>query len=153
MSHSSGIPVSSTLKEVFGKAILEASVRVIKASIEQGTILKDRKLTQKKYEDQIVVSKTVEKQKSFEEDLELVPSLLAADQCSYVIVRTDSEPTKFVLFSYSPDPAKVREKSKWTVFKPNTHLHSDVRLHTVKSKNAIRSRVFCRRNFRYNTCG
>ncbi|EGG19368.1 putative protein tyrosine kinase [Cavenderia fasciculata] len=99
MSHQSGITASDELVQAFGNAN-GGSTRFIKVSIQ---------------DEHVVVSKLVDAQGSFEDDLELIPSLLEKDKPCFILAKTDDKSIElrgnnWVFMFYVPDPAKVREK-------------------------------------------
>jgi len=93
MSHSSGIPVSSGLKEKFGSSLSDTSVRLIKAQIENEEIIE-------------VLTKQVNG--SLEDDLSQVAELLEKDRPCYILYKLDG--SSWILLCYVPDKAKVKEK-------------------------------------------
>eukprot|EP01117_Protostelium_nocturnum_P004868 TRINITY_DN1763_c0_g1_i1.p1 TRINITY_DN1763_c0_g1~~TRINITY_DN1763_c0_g1_i1.p1 ORF type:complete len:337 (-),score=122.72 TRINITY_DN1763_c0_g1_i1:142-1152(-) len=95
MSHSSGIPVSSELKQTFTSANSDSQVRFIQARIVN---------------DEIVPVLTGQKQSSGDQDLGNVVSLLKVDEASYVIYRFDDNQHQWALFRYVPDRCKVKDK-------------------------------------------
>jgi len=103
MSHSSGIPVSQSLKDAFGAALSSKDKRFVKAMIEN---------------DQIVEKGTKPLKGSFEDDLSLVPDLLEKDQACYLLVRMDPE-NQWALFCYVPDKAKVKDKMLYASTRSN----------------------------------
>jgi len=95
MSHSSGIPVSSELKDSFGTSITSKDKRLFKVQIQNEQLVE-------------VTSKPFNS--NWESDLGVVTELLDKDQACYIIFRNDSETAQFILFCYVPDKAKVKEK-------------------------------------------
>lgn len=93
MSHSSGIPVSSGLREKFGSSLSDTSVRLIKAQIEN---------------EEIIEVLTKQTNGSYEDDLALVADLLEKEKPCYVLYKLDTG--SWVLLCYVPDKAKVKEK-------------------------------------------
>lgn len=104
MSHSSGIPVGATLKEKFGSAVKDTSIRALQVEIE---------------ETEIVCLASKNKVGTFEEDLKWIGDLFQVDKATYVIVRLDGDASKFVLFCYVPDKSKVREKMLYASTRSN----------------------------------
>jgi len=94
MSHSSGISVSSALKEKFGEVLSDDSVRFLQAQIQNS--------------EEIVPVTTVKRQGAWEDDLQLVVSMMKPDEACYVIYRLDGEGC--LLFCYVPDRCKVKDK-------------------------------------------
>jgi twinfilin-like protein len=108
MSHSSGIPVSESLKKVFGAALSENNKRLIKAVIENEEIVNKHAAP---------ISSN-----DWEHDLELIPSLLEVDQACYILYRLDTQgPTGFnwVLMCYVPDKCKVKDKMLYASTRSN----------------------------------
>jgi len=104
MSHSSGIPVSGSLKEAFGDAVSGDGVRLVKAQIEN---------------DEIVARESKSKQGNWEADLSQVPSLLDKDKPCYILYKLDANESQFALFCYVPDLAKVKEKMLYASTRSN----------------------------------
>jgi len=104
MSHSSGIPVGSSLKETFGKAITSSEVRLIKVQIEN---------------EELVDISSQNVQGSFEDDLSKVTDLLDKERPRYIIYRMDTQEAQFVLFCYVPDKSKVKEKMLYASTRAN----------------------------------
>jgi twinfilin-like protein len=95
MSHSSGIPVSESLKDSFGSSLQTRSVRLFKVQIENEEIIE---ITQAPIRG------------DWESDLALLPGLLEKDKACYIIYRLDTDSPSFSLLCYVPDKAKVKEK-------------------------------------------
>jgi len=98
MSHSSGIPVSASLKESFGSALSSKDKRFIKVVIQN---------------DEIIDTASKPVRGTFEQDLALIPELLEKDNACYLLVRMDSEGSfgfHWALFCYVPDKSKVKDK-------------------------------------------
>jgi len=93
MSHSSGIPVSQSLKETFGNAIIGSQVRLIKVIIDN---------------EELVDAASKNQKGNFEQDFNLIPELLEKDKACYIIYIL--EQSKSVLFCYVPDKCKVKDK-------------------------------------------
>jgi twinfilin-like protein len=104
MSHSSGIPVGSNLKETFGNALTSNSVRLIKVQIENEQLVD-------------ISSKNIHG--SFDDDLSMVPDLLDKEKPCYVIYRMDTEDPQWTLFCYVPDKSKVKEKMLYASTRAN----------------------------------
>jgi len=103
MSHSSGIPVSPQLKESFGTAI-SGNTRLVKVQIENETL---------------VPIATKPTSGDFNSDLSQVPDLLDAGTPCYILYKTDSEQTQFVLFFYVPSKSKVKDKMLYASTRSN----------------------------------
>jgi len=103
MSHSSGIPVSSKLRDTFGSAIT-GNTRLVKVQIENEELVP-------------VVSKSANG--DFESDLSLIPDLLDAGVPSYIIFKTDADQSSFVLFCYVPSKSKVKDKMLYASTRSN----------------------------------
>jgi len=103
MSHSSGIPVSGSLREKFGSAISSGNDRLLKAQIEN---------------EEIVIVTTVPPRGSWEDDLSLIPELLEKEKPCYILYRFEHNST-FALFCYVPDKAKVKEKMLYASTRAN----------------------------------
>jgi len=93
MSHSSGIPVSSALKESFGQAVSDSNVRFVHAQIVN---------------EEIVPIQSYNKRGNWEDDLEQVTSILKTDQAAYIIYRLDVP--SWSIMCYVPDRCKVKDK-------------------------------------------
>jgi len=103
MSHSSGILVDSSLRDAFGTAI-SGKTRLIKVQIENETL---------------IPIKTKTASGNFNDDLSLVPDLLDDGVPSYIIYKTDSVQTQFVLFFYVPSKSKVKDKMLYASSRSN----------------------------------
>ncbi|KAJ1992807.1 Twinfilin-1 [Coemansia spiralis] len=99
MTHQSGIQVSDALSAKFLSA-LNAPVRLIKVSIVGESL---------EATDTLNISGT------FEQDMDLVPGVLDAETPCYLLIRLN-EP-KWLLCTYVPDGAKVREKMLYAATK------------------------------------
>jgi len=88
MSHSSGIPVSTRLRDAFGTAV-SGNTRIVKVQIQN---------------EELVPVATKPASRDFNGDLSYVPDLLdiATGVPSYLIVKTDSDTPQFVLLCYVP---------------------------------------------------
>jgi len=91
MSHSSGIPVSTALKNAFS-----TTKRVIKVQIVN--------------EEMVPVGEKGHSGKSWEQDLDLVTGVLEIDQPSYILFNKSPENNEWILFCYVPDKSKVKDK-------------------------------------------
>eukprot|EP01121_Diplochlamys_sp_Union-15-3_P000719 TRINITY_DN105_c0_g1_i1.p1 TRINITY_DN105_c0_g1~~TRINITY_DN105_c0_g1_i1.p1 ORF type:complete len:342 (-),score=51.75 TRINITY_DN105_c0_g1_i1:26-1051(-) len=99
MSHSSGIVVSKSLLDAFGKAIHDKNIRLIKVQIQNETQLEPV------HSEPIVGD--------WEADFPKIVSQLDATSPCYVLYRLDETTDtgfKWLLLCYVPDKAKVREK-------------------------------------------
>jgi twinfilin-like protein len=103
MSHSSGIPVSENLKNVFGAALTDTT-RYIKAQIEN---------------EEVVPINTSQKSGSWEEDLAGVSLQLEPEKAAYILFRFDNDTPTWALFCYVPDKAKVKEKMLYASTRSN----------------------------------
>jgi twinfilin-like protein len=103
MSHSSGIPVSSKLRDSFGTAI-SGNTRLVKVQIEN---------------EELLPITTKPSRGSFEDDLSLIPDLLDAGVPSYIIFKTDGDQASFVLFCYVPSKSKVKDKMLYASTRSN----------------------------------
>jgi len=104
MSHSSGIPVSDSLRNSFGSSISSNNKRLFKVQIDN---------------EQLVEITSLPANGGHEEDLGLIPSLLEVDKPCYIIFRLDSPTAQFALFCYVPDKAKVKEKMLYASTRSN----------------------------------
>jgi len=104
MSHSSGIPVGSGLKDAFGKALTSNDIRLIKVQIEN---------------EQLVDITSERIHGSFEDDLSKVPDLLDKDKPCYIMYRMDSSDPQFALLCYVPDKSKVKDKMLYASTRAN----------------------------------
>jgi len=103
MSHSSGIPVSSKLRDSFGTAI-SGNTRLVKVQIE---------------EEQLVPVATKPVSKDFDGDLSYIPDLLDAGTPSYILYKTNSDQPQFILFFYVPSKSKVKDKMLYASTRSN----------------------------------
>ncbi|XP_053602521.1 twinfilin [Plodia interpunctella] len=98
MSHQTGIQANAEVKKYFGKC-RDGKIRFLKISIEN---------------EQLVLSKYHAVKGSWEQDFEkYVPSLIVEDQPCYILFRFDSTNSlghEWLLLSWSPDSAPVRQK-------------------------------------------
>lgn len=104
MSHSSGIPVSSSLKETFGRALNGNDIRLIKSQIEN---------------EEIIEITSLGSQGSGEDDLSLVSDLLEKEKPCYILYRFELSSPSWILFCYVPDKAKVKEKMLYASSRSN----------------------------------
>ena len=107
MSHSSGIDVSDALSSAFADARNNADVRLLKVQIE---------------DEQINLTGSEPLSGDWEADFALVPNHLDADDCCYILYRTDTEGAngfEWLVFSYVPDTAPVRHKMLYASTKDN----------------------------------
>jgi len=104
MSHSSGIPVSSELRDSFGTSITSKEKRLFKVQIQN---------------EQLVEVGSKPFNSNWESDLGVVIELLDKDQASYIIFRNDSDTPQFILFCYVPDKAKVKDKMMYASTRSN----------------------------------
>jgi len=103
MSHSSGIPVSSSLKNTFGNSITNSQVRLIKVIIDN----------------EEMVDVTSKNQKGdFEQDFNMIPELLEKDKACYIIYILE-DAARFALFCYVPDKTKVKDKMLYASTRSN----------------------------------
>jgi len=105
MSHSSGIPVSSKLRDTFGSAV-SGSIRMVKVQIENEELVP-------------VASRPVSG--DFNADLVNIPSLLDADTgvpC-YILVKLDTDTAQFAMFCYVPSKSKVKDKMLYASTRSN----------------------------------
>jgi len=103
MSHSSGIPVSSGLRESFGDA-RSGNKRIIKVQIVN---------------DELVEISSSNIQGSWEDDFKLIPSLLDKDQPCYILYGLDEN---WAIFCYVPDKSKVKEKMLYASTRSNLKM-------------------------------
>ncbi|XP_041976649.1 twinfilin [Aricia agestis] len=98
MSHQTGIQANNELKKYFGKC-RDGKIRVLKVSIEN---------------EQLALAKYHSVKGSFESDFDkYVPSLIVEDLPCYILYRFDSTNSlghEWLLLSWSPDSAPVRQK-------------------------------------------
>ncbi|XP_013189686.2 twinfilin [Amyelois transitella] len=98
MSHQTGIQANAEVKKYFGKC-RDGKIRFLKISIEN---------------EQLVLAKYHAVKGSWEQDFEkYVPSLVVEDQPCYILFRFDSTNSlgyEWLLLSWSPDSAPVRQK-------------------------------------------
>jgi len=104
MSHSSGIPVSESLKDSFGSSLQTRRTRLFKVQIENEEIIE---ITQSPV------------QSDWESDLALIPGLLEKDKACYILYRLDNDSPTFSLLCYVPDKAKVKEKMLYASTRSN----------------------------------
>ncbi|EPQ58361.1 actin depolymerizing protein [Gloeophyllum trabeum ATCC 11539] len=95
MSATSGIGVSPDLRDVFAAALDSNSVRFIKVSIHNETLVHD-------------LSFAVAN--SLQDDLPVLHDALDDNTPAYVLARLDDPPTDWLAIFYVPDSAKVRDK-------------------------------------------
>ncbi|EKM55456.1 uncharacterized protein PHACADRAFT_256091 [Phanerochaete carnosa HHB-10118-sp] len=95
MSATSGITVSPELAATFSDALTSQSVRFLKVSIHNESLVADQ---------------SVAPSGSLSDDLDKLGDILEDDIPAYVLVRLDSPPTEWMAISYVPDGAKVRDK-------------------------------------------
>ncbi|KAI0093581.1 actin depolymerizing protein [Irpex rosettiformis] len=95
MSASSGITVSSELSTAFSEALTSRSVRFIKVSIKNESLVTD---------------KSIPPSGTFEEDLDKLADLVQDDIPAYILARQDNPHTDWLAVFYVPDSAKVRDK-------------------------------------------
>jgi len=103
MSHSSGIPVSSQLKDCFG-TLISGKNRLVKVQIEN---------------EQLVPVSTKPVSGNFDGDLKYIPGLLDDGVPCYVIYKTDSDQVQFILFFYVPSKSKVKDKMLYASTRSN----------------------------------
>jgi len=103
MSHSSGIPVSSQLKDSFG-TLLSGNNRLVKVQIEN---------------EQLIPISTKPVSGDFDSDLKYVPDLLDPGVPCYIIYKVDSDQSQFVLFFYVPSKSKVKDKMLYASTRSN----------------------------------
>jgi len=105
MSHSSGIPVSTRLRDAFGTAV-SGNTRIVKVQIQN---------------EELVPVATKPASRDFNGDLSYVPDLLdiATGVPSYLIVKTDSDTPQFVLLCYVPSKSKVKDKMLYASTRSN----------------------------------
>jgi len=106
MSHSSGISVNKALKDAFGDAI-SGRTRLIKVQIENEIL---------------VPISTKSQVGNFNNDLSFIPDLLDPAVPSYIIFKTDSEQSQFILFFYVPSKSKVKDKMLYASTRSNLKL-------------------------------
>jgi len=106
MSHSSGIPVSSKLKDAFGNLISSPNVRLVKVQIDN---------------EEMVPITSKNQQSNWEQDLSMLPDLLEKEKPCFVIYRieNDTSTSRFALFCYVPDKSKVKEKMLYASSRSN----------------------------------
>jgi len=107
MSHSSGIPVSTKLTDAFGDAITSERIRIIKAQIEN---------------DEVVPTATMEVSGTENEDLDKIHKYLTPTDACYILFRQDEKNARgytWILMSYVPDKAKVRDKMTYASTRSN----------------------------------
>jgi len=104
MSHSSGIPVSQSLKDAFVQ-----TKRIIKVQIEN---------------DELVETKSLPLgANSIEKDFELISSLLETDRPCYILFNNNVEgKVEWLLLSYVPDKSKVKDKMIYASTRSNLKL-------------------------------
>lgn len=97
MSATSGIPVSPGLYSAFADAVDSKSIRFIKVSIKDESLIHD-----------LSVPATA----SFQDDLQSLQdeSILQQDSPAYVLAKLDQPSSDWVAIFYVPDSAKVRDK-------------------------------------------
>ncbi|EGC40074.1 hypothetical protein DICPUDRAFT_44803 [Dictyostelium purpureum] len=108
MSHSSGIPASPELIQIFGQA-QQDNTRYIKV------VIKD---------DQLVVEAKSDISGDFESDLDSVPSVLDKASPCYILYKRDDKSIEltgynWIFMFYVPDIAKVREKMTYASTRAN----------------------------------
>jgi len=108
MSHSSGIPVSQQLIDIFGNAHTSQNVRLIKAQI---------------VEDEVVPTGSLQTSGNSEaEDMDKVHEHLDPAAPAYILFRLDEKNARgylWILMCYVPDKAKVREKMTYAATRSN----------------------------------
>ncbi|KAI6038453.1 hypothetical protein EDC04DRAFT_2570053 [Pisolithus marmoratus] len=95
MAATSGIGLSAELTQAFSTAVETKSIRFIKVIIQN---------------ESLVPVASVDVGSSLEEDLALLDSYLADNDPCYVLTRLDNPSSEWLLISYVPDSAKVRDK-------------------------------------------
>ncbi|KAI9569001.1 actin depolymerizing protein [Boletus coccyginus] len=95
MAATSGIGVSEELTQAFSAAVETKNVRFIKVNIENETLVPVRSVN---------VSGTLT------DDLALLQDHLEEKVPCYVLARLDSPPSEWLIISYVPDAAQVRQK-------------------------------------------
>jgi len=103
MSHSSGIPVSTKLRDAFGNAV-SGNTRLVKVQIENEELVP-------------VAVKAVSS--DFNGDLSYIPDLLDSGLPSYIIFKTDADTPQFVVFCYVPSKSKVKDKMLYASTRSN----------------------------------
>jgi len=108
MSHSSGIPVSDSLKNSFGNAVSAKNKRLFKAVIENEQVIE--------------VSNLPITGSTWDQDIEQVPKMLDKTAACYILFRLDSEgPSGYhwLLMCYVNDLAKVKDKMLYAATRAN----------------------------------
>ncbi|KDQ60680.1 hypothetical protein JAAARDRAFT_31659 [Jaapia argillacea MUCL 33604] len=95
MSATSGIGVSQELTDTFASAVDSQSVRFLKISIQN---------------ESLVVDHTVPVSGTLEQDLDNLKDILQEKIPAYVLVRLDEPPSDWLAVYYVPDAAQVRDK-------------------------------------------
>jgi twinfilin-like protein len=111
MSHGSGIVVSKQLTESFGSNLTSNQYRIFKVEIQNETELVD------------VASHPVSG--DWEQDFSSVVGLLEATEPCFVLYRLDSQNNlgfEWVLITYVPDKAKVRQKMVYSATKASLKM-------------------------------
>jgi len=102
MSHSSGIPVSASLRAAFSP-----EKRILKVEIVN---------------DELVEVEHRPISGTWEKDFEQIPSLLAVDKPCYLLYNRDPEAKQWLLFCYVPDKSKVKDKMLYASTRANLKL-------------------------------
>jgi len=102
MSHSSGIPVSESLKQTFAEARTENSKRFIKVCIEN---------------DEMIAVDSRPAKGDWESDLSLVSQVFEAEKACYILYRAQQD--EWVIFCYVPDKSKVKDKMLYASSRSN----------------------------------
>ncbi|KAI6009399.1 hypothetical protein F5J12DRAFT_37253 [Pisolithus orientalis] len=95
MAATSGIGLSAELTRAFSAAVETQNIRFIKVVIRN---------------ESLVPVTSVDVTGSLEEDLALLDSRLAENDPCYILARLDDPSSEWLLISYVPDSAKVRDK-------------------------------------------
>ncbi|KAI0928660.1 hypothetical protein AcW2_004599 [Taiwanofungus camphoratus] len=95
MSAPTGIAVSNELSSIFSDALDSNSVRFLKVSIRNESLVPDGALPPSG---------------TLEEDLDRVNNILEDDVPAYILVKLDGPPNDWLAVNYVPDSAKVRDK-------------------------------------------
>lgn len=128
MSHSSGIDVSDDLSQKFGQASQSDNVRLFKVQITSEVSLD--------------IAGTESTQGDWENDFKLIQNHLEDNVATYILYRLDSENSlgkEWVLFSFVPDRAPVRQKMLYSSTKSTLKQKLGVGRFSIEIHGTVKS--------------